>query len=82
MNEYSLSKPKFYLKHIDDILADDILTLNLQEKNRLTIQSFFLADSFQMLIIKIFHFKSIKNRAAQNLSKIFKIIDSICIKLF
>ena len=34
MNEYSLSKSKFYLKHIDDILAADILTLNLREKNR------------------------------------------------
>ena len=34
MNEYSLSKPKFYLKYTDDILADDYSKIEFTRKKQ------------------------------------------------
>ena len=77
LNEYNISKPKFCLRYVDDILAafenkQDSLnflnslnnkdpTLSSLQKNKLTIPSVFLMHSFQVPIIKISHFKHITN---------------------
>ena len=77
LNEYNLNKPKFYLRYVDDILAafgkeqDSLnflnflnnkhLTLNLRQKNKLTITSLSWMYLFQVSIIKILHFKYITN---------------------
>ena len=82
LNEYNLSKPKFYLRYIDDILAafdneqDSLNFLNNRhpnirftiEKQKITIPSLFLMYSFQVPINKISHFKHIINRPIQDFS--------------
>ena len=61
LNGYNLSKPKFYLRCVDDILAafdneQDSLNflnfLNNRHPNKLTITSLSLMYSFQVSIIK------------------------------
>ena len=79
LDEYNLNKPKFYLRHVDDILAafdneqDSLNFLNNRHpniefiiKNKLTIPSLFLMYSFQVSVIKISHFKHITNRPIQD----------------
>ena len=85
LNEYSLNKPEFYLRYIDDILAafekeqDSLNFLNfLNNKHpnikftikkqvnhsiaRQQVNHSLMYYSFQVLIIKISHFKHITNR--------------------
>ena len=68
LNEYSLNKPKFYLRYVDDILAafekeqEFLNILNNKHPNiRFTIEK-QVNHSFQVSIIKISYFKHIINR--------------------
>ena len=77
LNGYNLSKPKFYLRYVDDILAafdneqDSLNFLNFLHnrhpnikftiENKIIIPLLFLMYSFQVSIIKISHFKHITN---------------------
>ena len=83
-NEYNLSKPKFYLRYVDGILAAfhneqdplNFLTFlnNTHPNIKFTIEKqntipwLFLMYSFQVSIIKILHFKHITNRLIQDFS--------------
>ena len=84
LNENNLNKPKLYLRYVDGILAafnnkqDSLNFLNFLNnrhsnikftmENKITIQSLFLKNSFQVSIIKISNFKHIINRPIQDFS--------------
>ena len=84
LNEYNLNNPKFYLRYVDDIPAafhkeEDPLNffnfLNKRHPNikftiekQIIIPSVFLMYSFQVLIIKISHFKHITKQPIQDFS--------------
>ena len=83
-NEYNLNKSKFHLRYVDYILAafeneQDSLNflkflnnghpnIKLTIEKKLTISSLFLMYSFQVSIIKISHFKHIKNQPIKDFS--------------
>ena len=97
LNEYNLTKPKFYSRYVDDILAAfdyeqdslDLLTfLNNSHPNiKFTIEKemnhsiAFLMYSFQVSKIKISHFKHITNRPVQDLSEILRVLHHFHIRL-
>ena len=89
LNEYNLNKPKFYLRYVDDTLADfnneqdslNVLNfLNRHPNIKFTIEKqinhsiAFLVYSFQVSIIKISHFKHITNQPTQDFSSILRVL--------